>query len=77
MADYVKKWTGREYVRPLRIEDAKLDYVGEKWQTAGGHLKKIVYSDYDYEVTNDKVTTEEVTTKDGKKKKERLKAPLK
>ncbi|KAF1762440.1 hypothetical protein GCK72_010702 [Caenorhabditis remanei] len=64
MADYVKKWTGREYVRPLRIEDAKLDYVGEKWQTAGGHLKKIVYSDYAYEVTNDMVNTEEVTTKD-------------
>uniref|UniRef100_A0A1I7UMM0 JmjC domain-containing protein n=1 Tax=Caenorhabditis tropicalis TaxID=1561998 RepID=A0A1I7UMM0_9PELO len=47
IADYVKQWTGREYVRPLRIEDAKMDYCGEKWKAAGGHLKKIVYSDYE------------------------------
>ncbi|EGT35709.1 hypothetical protein CAEBREN_21031 [Caenorhabditis brenneri] len=67
IADYVKQWTGREYVRPLRIEDAKMDYCGEKWKAAGGHLKKIVYSDYEsgVEVTDDMVKTEEgVSTKD-------------
>ncbi|CAI5444658.1 unnamed protein product [Caenorhabditis angaria] len=57
LADYVKKWTGREYARPLRIKDATLDYVGEKWKKAGGHLKKIEYSDYQngIELTNDHV----------------------
>ncbi|CAB3402172.1 unnamed protein product [Caenorhabditis bovis] len=57
IADYVKKWTGREYARPLRIEDARMDYVGEKWKAAGGHLKKIEYSDFEHgvELTNDMI----------------------
>lgn len=67
VADYVKTWTGREYVRPLRIEDAKLDYVGEKWQAAGGHLRKIVYSDYESGVdVTDEIGEEEKPEKDGK-----------
>ncbi|CCD63211.2 JmjC domain-containing histone demethylation protein 1 [Caenorhabditis elegans] len=66
IADYVKQWTGREYVRPLRIEDAKYDYVGDKWKTAGGHHKKIEYSDYEtgVELTNDMIKGDEESTKD-------------
>uniref|UniRef100_A0A8R1IAH0 JmjC domain-containing protein n=1 Tax=Caenorhabditis japonica TaxID=281687 RepID=A0A8R1IAH0_CAEJA len=66
IGDYVKKWTGREYVRPLRLEDAKLDYVGAKWKAAGGHLKKIVYSDYEtgVELTNEMIGGEEGSSKD-------------
>ncbi|ULT99376.1 hypothetical protein L3Y34_000606 [Caenorhabditis briggsae] len=64
MADYVKKWTGREYVRPLLVEDAKLDYVGEKWKAAGGHLKKIRFEDYNVEVTSEMVKNEEESEKD-------------
>ncbi|CAI2348057.1 unnamed protein product [Caenorhabditis sp. 36 PRJEB53466] len=68
VADYVKKWTGREYVRPLRIEDAKMDYVGEKWQAAGGHHRKIIYSDYEtgVELTNEMIGNEEGIAKDVK-----------
>ncbi|CAD6190290.1 unnamed protein product [Caenorhabditis auriculariae] len=68
IANYVKKWTGREYARPLRIEDAKRDYIGKKWFEAGGHHKEINFADFGHQLTTEELQEAEAgapTTEEG------------
>lgn len=50
IADYVKASTGREYYRTGDVSDARYDHVGKAWLEAKGHHKKIVASDYQFDV---------------------------
>ncbi|ETN76622.1 hypothetical protein NECAME_11545, partial [Necator americanus] len=46
IADFVLKCTGRRYVRPARLDNARFDYVGKIWKQKGNHRKVINYNDY-------------------------------
>ncbi|CAD6199425.1 unnamed protein product [Caenorhabditis auriculariae] len=49
VADLVKKWTRREYLRPLKIEDNfffRRTYVGERWLKAKGHRLEITLANF-------------------------------
>ncbi|KAK6034562.1 hypothetical protein COOONC_27935 [Cooperia oncophora] len=46
IADVVLKCTGRRYVRPARVDNARFDYVGKVWKEKGNHRKVINYQDY-------------------------------
>ncbi|KIH50196.1 JmjC domain protein, partial [Ancylostoma duodenale] len=39
IADFVFKCTGRRYVRPARLDNARFDYVGKIWKQKGNHRK--------------------------------------
>ncbi|KAE9420235.1 hypothetical protein Angca_009497, partial [Angiostrongylus cantonensis] len=46
IADVVLRCTGRHYIRPARIDNARFDYVGKFWKQKGNHRKMINYQDY-------------------------------
>ncbi|RCN32910.1 JmjC domain protein, partial [Ancylostoma caninum] len=46
IADFVFKCTGRRYVRPARLDNARFDYVGKIWKQKGNHRKVINYQEY-------------------------------
>ncbi|KAK6027349.1 JmjC domain protein [Ostertagia ostertagi] len=46
IADVVLRCTGRRYVRPARVDNARFDYVGKVWKEKGNHRKVINYQDY-------------------------------